>query len=242
MNPDIYISSLLVAGSLGFFLGLSELVNRYSSFEKIFKNLYSWIYMLINLVASISVYLIIKKYRLNLGSLGQQEIGIGIFSGLGAMAFLRSSFFNYKTSTGQVIAVGPAAILTVFLRAAEMEFDRIISDQHVSFIGGLMKDIPFVSASKDLPLIILASMRALNSEEQKNLSDDILKLVNDTTSTTEAKNIAMGTILIKYTGKKLLKTSVDALNQIYNSTVKESLNKISNLQLLLKEKIKGSEQ
>ncbi|HVU57853.1 MAG TPA: hypothetical protein VHD83_22480 [Puia sp.] len=203
-----------VAGILGLFLGFSELINRYNSFNKIFKNIYSWIYVLINFVASFAAYSFIKIYKVNIGALGEHSIGLIIFSGLGAMAFLRSSFFNYKTSNGQVVAVGPAAILSVFLRAAESEFDRIISNDNVKFAADLMRGIPFVSASKDLPLIILGSMRALNSEEQKTLSDDILKLVNDINPNTEAKNIAMCALLIKYTGYDLLTTSIRALKDI----------------------------
>lgn len=235
MDGNIHSWSVFITGIAGAFLGLSELINRYNSFNKIFKNLYSWIYIGINFLASISVYFIIKKYKFNIGSIGEHEIGIIIFAGLGAMAFLRSSFFNYKSANGQVIAVGPAAILTVFLRAAESEFDRIISNENVNLISKLMKGIPFMSASQDLPLIILAAMRALSSEEQKTLSDDILKLVNDSTSTTEAKNIAMGTILIKYTGLELLTTAVKSLNDIYATTFKDNLTKISNLQ----DKLKG---
>jgi hypothetical protein len=132
------------------------------------------------------------------------------------------------------VAVGPAAILSVFLRAAESEFDRIISNDNVKFAAGLMKGISFVSASKDLPLIILGSMRALSSEEQKTLSDDILKLVNDINPNTEAKNIAMCTLLIKYTGYELLTTSIRALKDIYGTTLKD-LEKISNL----REELKG---
>jgi len=223
-----------VAGVLGLFLGFSELINRYNSFDKIFKNVYSWIYVLINFMASFAAYSIIRVYKVNIGAMGEHSIGLIIFSGLGAMAFLRSSFFNYKTSNGQVVAVGPAAILSVFLRAAESEFDRIISNDNVKFAAGLMKGISFVSASKDLPLIILGSMRALSSEEQKTLSDDILKLVNDINPNTEAKNIAMCTLLIKYTGYELLTTSIRALKDIYGTTLKD-LEKISNL----REELKG---
>jgi len=223
----------LLAGVLGLLLGLSELINRYNSFEKIFKNLYSWIYVLINFLASLAAYSIIKIYKVNVGALGEHSIGLIIFAGLGAMAFLRSSFFNYKAANGQVVAVGPAAILSVFLRAAESEFDRIISNDNVKFAAALMKGIPFVSASKDLPLIILGSMRALSSEEQKTLSDDILKLVNDINPTTEAKNIAMCTILIRYTGYDLLTTSIRSLREIYNTTFKD-IERISNLEERLK--------
>jgi len=93
-----------------------------------------------------------------------------------------------------------------------------------------MKDINFASASKDLPLIILASMRVLNNEEQKSLSDDILKLVNDTTATTEAKSIALGVILTKSTGYALLKTAVDSLREIYQTKTKVNLEKLSTFQ------------
>jgi hypothetical protein len=225
-----------LSGVLGLFLGFSELINRYNSFNKIFKNKYSWIYVAINFLASYTVYSIIKIYKVNVGQLGEHAIGLIIFSGLGAMAFMRSSFFNYKTSTGQVVAVGPAAILSVFLRAAESEFDRIISNDNVKFAANLMKGIPFVSASKDLPLIILGAMRALSSEEQKTLSDDILKLVNDINPNNEAKNIAMCTVLIKYTGYDLLTTSIRSLKDIYDGTFQD-LEKISNLQEKLKEQM-----
>jgi hypothetical protein len=53
--------------------------------------------MLINFTAAVLAYFIIKKYKLNLGSLSEHEIGFILVSGLGAMAFLRSSFFSYKT-------------------------------------------------------------------------------------------------------------------------------------------------
>jgi hypothetical protein len=234
MMENINWLSVFCTGTFGIFCWLSELVNRYTSFRKVFQNIYSIMYMLINFIAAAATYLIIKIYKITIGEIGTHEIGICFFAGLGAMAFLRGSFFNYKNSNGQVVSIGPAALLTVFLRAAEMEFDRNISNGNIKRAALLMKDLNFMSASKDLPLIILASMRALSNEEQKALSDDILKLVNDTTPTTEAKNIAMGTLLIKYTEYELLETSVKALKEIYNNKMKPDLEKISTLQDKLK--------
>jgi hypothetical protein len=230
LDTTIYLISLLMSGMIGLFVGLSELVNRYNSFKKIFVNIYSWIYLLINFLAAVLAYYIIKKYKLNLGSISEHEIGFILISGLGAMAFLRSSFFSFKSSSGQIISIGPAALLTIFLRAAESEFDRIMANNDINNVSILMKDINFASASKDLPLIILASMRVLNNEEQKSLSDDILKLVNDTTATTEAKSIALGVILTKSTGYALLKTAVDSLREIYQTKTKVNLEKLSTFQ------------
>lgn len=235
---NMSLISILCTGLLGFFVGMSELVNRYNSFAKVFKNIYSIIYMLINLIAAILVYAILKIYKINIGEIGKYEIGICIFSGLGAMAFLRSSFFNYRNSNGQVISVGPAAILSVFLRAAELDSDRIISNDKVKQVIPLMRGLNFISASKDLPLIVLSSMSALNSEEQKVLSDEILKLVNDTNPTQEAKNIALGALLVKYTGFDMLKTCSEALKGSYDAKMKPDLEKITNLQ----EKLKAFQQ
>jgi hypothetical protein len=136
------------------------------------------------------------------------------------MAFLRSSFFNYKDSSGKTIEIGPAALLSVFLKAAETQFDQTVSNENVENISAIVRGLSFISASRDLPVIVLNSMRVLSSDEQKTLSDDILKLINDSTTTTEVKNLALGLILIKYSGFDLLKTSIEKLNVIYEDKAK----------------------
>ena len=229
MNSQIFPLSVFLCGAIGLFVGLSELVNRYNSFGKIFKNVHSWIYMLINFAAGILVYVIIKIYKVNLGPISSHEVGICFVAGIGAMTFLRSSFFTYKTSGDQIIYVGPAAILAIFLKAAEFEFDRNISTNNLSEVSKIMKGLKFISASKDLPLMILATMRVLSNEEQKNLSDDILKLVNDPSASVDVKNIAMGCILIKYTGITLLTSAVRSLKDTYPK-LDEDLEKITKLQ------------
>jgi len=234
MSEKLNFIALFGGGFLGLFVGLSELLNRYKSFEKIFINIYSWLYMLINFFASITAYIVIKKYEINLGALSKHEIGLSIAAGLGAMAFLRSSFFTYKDSNEKTIEVGPAALLTVFLKAAERQFDQILAEKNIKEVSVIMTGINFLSASKDLPLIILASMRVLNSEEQKLLSEEVLNLVNDSTSTTEAKNIALGAILLKYTGLELLTEAVNSLKLIYNSKTKSSLDQINKTQAILR--------
>jgi len=191
--------------------------------------------MLINVSASILVFYIIIRYNISIGSIGLHPIGFIIFSGLGAMAFLRSSFFNYKDSNDKVIEIGPAAILTIFLRATERQFDQTISKGYLDKLNDEMVGLNFLSASKDLPLLILSIMRVLDDTEQKQLSDDILKLVNDSTTTIDAKNIALGALLIKYTGFDLLKSAVDKLKEIYTTTTKPILDNLDLAQQKLKD-------
>lgn len=109
-----YIMTFLyavIAGALGFFVGAAELLNRYKTFKTVFNNSYAWVYMIINLIAAIITYAIMHVYDIKIGTLGSQEIGGSLVAGLGAMAFLRSSFFSFKDSNDKTIEVGPAAIL-----------------------------------------------------------------------------------------------------------------------------------
>lgn len=216
-------------GLLGLLAGFGELLSRYRTFERML-NVFSLLYMLINFLAAVLVYELIEIYKINLGSLGEHQIGKILFAGLGAMAFLRSSFFNVKLANDKVIEVGPAAFLAIFLDAAQRQFDQLISGDNITFMGQLMSELNFLSASKDLPILILSSMRVLSQDEQRELSNDILKLVNDTNSTTEVKNIALGTLLYKYTGRKQLRCAVTELKKIYAEKITPGLDKIKELQ------------
>lgn len=205
----------LASGLLGFFVGLSELANRYRSFARLFSDGYSWLYMLINFTAAFMVYVIVVQYDWPIGALKDHHSGKVLFCGLSAMALLRSSFFIYKDSNGKTFEVGPAALLSIFTKVAETQFDQLQSVKNLDLVEPVMKDLSFLSASKDLPVMVLASMRVLSSDEQKLLSDEITKLVNDNTVTTDAKNITLGLILLKYTGIDLLKSCAQKLKDIY---------------------------
>lgn len=206
-----------LSGLLGAAVGLSELASRYNSFYKVFKDGDSWLYMGLNFGAALVIYCIVQTYGIDLGPLKAHAIGRIIACGLGAMAILRSSFFTFKDSSGKSVDVGPSALIAVFLKVSETEFDRKISTINIQKVGGIVTGLKFLSASKDLPVLVLGSMRVLSDGEQKQIADDISKLINDNTITTEIKNVALGLILIKYTGEKLLAESVATLKSKYAS-------------------------
>lgn len=228
MPSDINWLVLFFTGLVGMFVGLSELVNRYKSFKRVFVNFYSLSYMGLNFLAAVLFYWIVIRYQIDLGPFTKHTIGLIITCGLGAMAFLRSSFFNYRDTAGKIIEVGPAAMLTIFLRAAERQFDQCLADGCIEDVGALMdnKDLSFISASKDLPLLVLSCMQVLSDDEQKQLSEEILKLVNDTNTTVDVKKLALGAILLKYTGKDLLEKCVKKLIEIYKAQPKADLAKL----------------
>jgi hypothetical protein len=206
---------LWLAGIIGFLIGLSELLNRYKAFLYIFSNGYSWLYLGINLSAGMIAYALIIAYNINLGDIGKLNVGKSIAAGIGAMAFLRSSIFSYKDSAGKPIDVGPAALLNVILKATERQFDQVVTFRTLARVDPIMKGIDFVSASKDLPELINRSMKVLSSDEQAQLSSEIVKLLKDDSITEASKSINLGMIMEKYTGVPLLLAAVDALKRIY---------------------------
>ncbi|HQQ98865.1 MAG TPA: hypothetical protein PLX35_16450 [Cyclobacteriaceae bacterium] len=207
----MYVIDILACSLIGFFVGLSELANRYRSFGRLLYDKNSWLYMLINALAAALVFYLVDQYKVDLGSLGAHTSGKVIFCGLGAMAFLRSSFFSYKDSNGKVIEVGPAALLSIFLKVTETRFDQEMSNANIKAVQPIMENLNFVSASKDLPMLILASMRILSSDEQKSLSDEVTRLMNDESASMPIKNTTLGLILLKYCGLELLKSSAETI-------------------------------
>lgn len=225
----------LLAGACGFSVGMSELLNRYKTFSAVFSNVYSLLYMLINLLTSVVAYILFKTYNVSLGSIGVHEVGTSICAGFGAMAFLRSSFFTFKDAGNKVIEIGPAAVLAVFLKASEREFTQKLSQNNVKEVAAVMKGLPFLASSKELPLIIIKTHRMLSDEEQKALSEEVLNIVNTPGSNEEVKNIILGTIIEKYAGMEYLKTAVASVRSIYDEDFKKKA-EIEDFQKLLFEK------
>jgi hypothetical protein len=208
---------MIVAALVGFFVGLSELINRYNSFRFIFASLYSWLYVLINLAAGMLVFLIMQVYNINLGTIGTHPLGKSLAAGLGAMAFMRSSFFSFKDSGGKTVDIGPAVVLNIFLKASERQFDQMVAGRTLSEIGEIMRGLNFVSASKDLPILILKSMLVLSVEEQAKLSEEIGKLLQDESSGNDIRNVTLGIIIARYSGIDLLSQAVYNLRKMYES-------------------------
>ncbi len=222
LNWLILLFTALVGGSVGF----SEMLNRYKSYNlPILRNLYSLTYMFINALAAVLFYWIVVRYDLHFGPLTERGIGLVLTCGLGAMAFLRSSFFNYKDAAGKVLEIGPAALLTIYLRAAERNFDQCIASNCMTRLAPLMNnaDLKIVSASKDLPLLVLTSMQVLSDDEQKAMAAEVAKMVADTQTTEDVKKILLGTILERYSGFALLKECVEELISIYKNQTTATL-------------------
>lgn len=212
-----YLAFFLTLG-IGALVGYSELLNRYKSYKRtIISNFYSISYVVINASAAALFYWLVISYQWDLGSLTRQPVGLAITCGLGAMAFLRSSIFNYKDSGGKVIEIGPAALLTIFLRASERNFDQCLAKNSIESISDVMlnSELKLICASKDLPLLVLTSMQVLRDDEQKALATEVTTMMSDNQTTDEVKKILLGTILERYAGIELLRECVSKLTGIY---------------------------
>lgn len=211
-NNTMYL--YLLAFLLGCIAAFAELLSRYSRVAQIFKFLSSWIYFLINGLASILSYWLISEFNVDFGVLSDSEIGKIIVAGTSAMLILRSSFASIK-SGNQNIEAGFASITNVFLKSADRTFDRKRSIDDYNEIEKIMKNVDFDKAKIDLPLICLGIMKNVSSDESQILGDAIAKLSHGDGSK-KAKSINLGVLVSNIAGVELLEKVVSSNTEIFS--------------------------
>lgn len=206
-----YLMSFL----LGFLWAFSELLSRYKVAKFILNSKNAWMYLLINGVASVTVYYFIPKLNMSFGVFTSSEWGKILLAGLSAMFILRSSFFSYHDKdTNKSINVGISTILQIFLDAAERSFDQEQSVNNLKNIAIVMQGVDFTKAEKDLSVLCLNLMQNVSTEEQKKLAESIKNLAEPKAVAHElTKSVTLGITLARITGIRLLKQAVETLGQ-----------------------------
>lgn len=200
--------NIFIAGILGGFLALSELLSRYRSISSILSSSSAWMYIVINFVASVVCYYLATEYQSKVVFLSNPLLRV-VLSGLSAMVILRSSFYSYyDKDSNKTINIGIAAILQTFLDVSERTFDQEQSVSTIKKVEEIMKDLDFNRASSELTTTCLNLMQNVSAEEQKKLSESIKTLSDNSDFTNRTKSINLGIILSKITGLTLLNQAV----------------------------------
>jgi len=197
---------ILIAFLIGCTSAYSELLSRYKSPWQIIKIPAGLAYLFINGIASVIAYILVHKFKIADGNIVFQTV----IAGTSALIILRSSIANIKVGE-KTTDVGIAAILQVFLNAADRSFDQIRSDNELSKVSKLMENVDFEKAKLALPITCFNSMRNVPQDEQKQVSSDVEKLSKENLDN-NTKAINLGILLAKSTELKLLEKAVSTLN------------------------------
>ncbi len=86
------------------------------------------------------------------------------------MVVMRSKLFSFKTSSGEEFAVGPDAVITIFLRTVDRAIDRWRSINRQRLVFQSTRDIVYSPSVPDFLAASLAAYQNLSKEEKAELN------------------------------------------------------------------------
>lgn len=212
-EPAAFLLALLFGSSIG----ASELVARYRDRPvAAIRSSPAAIYILVNGVASLAAFWLLYSGRLAItfAVFGTEHKALNalVVGGFGAMALFRTAIFNVRVGD-TTIAVGPAAMLQVILRAADRETDRLRAGPRAARVGEIMHDVVYARARDTLPLHCFALMQNLTLEEQTGLEQALAVLDKKDNMGDQAKAYSLGLLLMNLVGEDVLRRAIEGLNE-----------------------------
>lgn len=214
MPRDYFIYFCVV--TLGATVGLGELLSRYrDSATRMLLSLPAILYVGINGVASAVALMLFKTFDVTFGlpdsaHADARAVLLVLASGLGAMAFFRSSFFIVRVGEHDV-AVGPGSFLQLVLSAADRAVDRIQGAGRSKVTSQLMRGVSFLRAYQVLPISCLNLVQGVPDTEQESLGQDIQNLLANGAMSDAAKSFNLGLSLMHVVGEDVLRAAIQAL-------------------------------
>lgn len=200
---------------VGGFLGLCELLSRYRDepFRAVL-NLPAIAYILINAGAALLALLLLNVWRPDFGldaTADAEKLRVIriLVAGLGAMAFFRSSIFNFRIGETDV-PLGPSLIMQVLLDVTDRAVDRGRAAPRGAVVSEVMVDIDFDKASLALPAYCFALMQNVTKEEQSAIGQQVQAL-NTPNISPPIRSYLLGLVLLNIVGETVLKEAIKHL-------------------------------
>jgi hypothetical protein len=199
--------AIAFSGLLGVLLAVSELVARYRDAPaKAIMSISATLYAIVNAAAALGAYYLILIFGWKFGVSGTGlEVLQVLVAGLGSAALFRASIFNVSVG-GQIIGVGPSAVLNIILTSVDRAVDRKRAVCRAEKIQHLMKDISFDNSAEELLAYCVAAMQNTTCEESRAIKVRISELKGN-----EGRNISdpiksyiFGLDLLNLVGDKVL--------------------------------------
>ena len=225
--------ALIGAAGLGALVGVSELVSRYTDSPE--NALLTWpglLYVGVNVLAAGSAFGLVHGF--DLLHLGAQPAGLlteTMVSGVGAMAFFRSSVFTVRVG-GSDLAVGPASFLQTIMNAVDRACDRKRARPRAEFISNLMNGIAFDVAAEILPQFCLSAMQNVGLAEKQLVLELIRQIKANKDIEDEQKSLLLGLQLLNVVGREVLVSTINGLGPRIRSGLRVGLATVALLQRL----------
>lgn len=202
-----------ICGLIGSTVGLAELLGRYRDQPKaLFSCTSSWVYILLNGIASLVALYLAETLNWNFGIRTAATVVLirVTLASFGAMAVLRTSLFNLKVDD-RVVPIGPNAILESLLGAADRGVDRRRAISRSTDAMEIMRDVSFKKSHAALSAFCLTLLQNSSPQEQQKLRDAVRALEQNKDMSDSQKSMNLGLLLMNLVGPAVLRSAVNVL-------------------------------
>ena len=211
-----HLVSGAIAGAVGAFVGMGELITRYR--DEPLRALScgpALVYVFVNLLASVLAYTLMVYFNWTVAEgLSDQALhGMRVVvAGTASMALFRSSLFTVRVGDRD-IAVGPSSFLQAIMGAADRAVDRDRAIKRAQIVTAAMAELDFSISADVLPEMCLALMQNLTDDEITEMKDTVATLKSIDVLEDRVRCYLLGLILIGAVGEEGLKSIISALKK-----------------------------
>ncbi|MGV9382221.1 hypothetical protein ACWDRB_40870 [Nonomuraea sp. NPDC003707] len=203
---------------IGALVALAELVSRYRDNPAgALWSVPAAFYVAVNAGGAAAALWTVTQFGWTFGATGESVTFTQVLAaGFGSGALFRSSLFNV-TAGNQVIGVGPSAVLTVILSAADRAVDRGRARIRSKGVGEIMGGFPFERGADALFHYAVAALQNFTPAEVKVVEDRIASLRSgrEATLPEQVKSYVLGLSLQALIGEKVLRELVESLRPAF---------------------------
>ena len=212
------VASLILCFVLAGLVAVSELISRYRDKPvSSLRAIGALAYVCVNGLSAAAAFWIMTLFNVDFGQTGSSleptRIMVATF---GSIAFFRSSLFLVRVGDTDV-GIGPSAVITTLLSAADRSVDRRRATQRSTEVVSLMGNVNFDRAHVALPTTCLYLLQNVPPAEQAGLAADV-EALKSASMTDRQKSIALGLKLISFAGPAVVLAAVKALGDEITNT------------------------
>jgi hypothetical protein len=187
----------------GMLVGASEILSRYRDEPSAaLLSLPGLVYLAINGVLSAAAFGLLVDYQDSLfPGLEDDPLLTSIVAGFGAMVVMRSKLFSFKTSGGEEFAVGPDAVIAIFLRSVDRAIDRWRSISRQRLVFRTTQGIAYSAHVADFFKGSLAAYQNLSNQEKQDLREVVDAFAKRTDLDPQLKLMAMAFGFLNISGE-----------------------------------------
>lgn len=210
------IAYWFLSALFGILVGASEIVSRYRDepFLTLWSNAGRW-YMALNGAISAAAFFLLIRYPGQIFASVRQDLFLAsIVAGFGSMIVMRSKLFSFKTEGGETFAIGPEAVLVIFLNSVDRQIDRYRASRRQRLVFDETKEIHDPNTAPGFLRAFLNSYQNLTNEEKSKINTQITDAyANKDLPTPLLKLMAVAFGFLNIMGEKNFKALISILKE-----------------------------